>query len=253
MSSRELKKIFLIATEGVQQRLAFERLILTHYPGSTLYFAEDGIEAWGKAGNVPPHVFILDAEIPKMSGFTLMNQVLHDSKFRSVALIMIGTLPREAAHVDEFVTGRLQFYNAADGETDFKVCLSKALSYAFHGKNTEYSIRFLSEGQRLLTEGEKAESVFIVKEGRLRAFRTVGGKDILLGNVERGEFVGEMAYINGEPRSANVEALTSCELIEVPVGTLERVLYRRPSWSKSLMQTLVKRLKQANDTKIPVV
>lgn len=252
MSNREIRKVFLIATESTQQRKAFERLVLDQYPDSTLYFAEDGIEAWGKAGNVPPHVFILDAGIAKMSCFTLVNQVLHEAKFAATALIVIGTLPTETAYADEFVTGRLQYYNAADGEKDLKVCLSKALSYAFHGKNTEYKIRFLAEGGRLLTEGEKAESVFIVKEGRLRAFRIVEGKEIFLGNVERGEFVGEMAYINGEPRSANVDALDACELIEVPVGTLERVLYRRPSWSKSLMQTLVRRLKEANATKTPV-
>jgi len=247
-----MKKVFLVASESKAQRLAFERHIAAHYPGSTVYFAEDGIEAWGKAGNVPPHVFIVDAEIPKLNGAAMMKQVVHDPKLASTALILVGNLPAEAAYVDEFVTGKLQFYSAADGETDFKVCLAKALNYAFHGKNTEYTIRFLTEGARLITEGEKAESVFIVKEGKLRAFRTIEGKEILLGNIEKGEFVGEMAYINGEPRMANVDAVTSCELIEVPVGTLERVLYRRPSWSKTLMQTLVRRLKQANAAKIPV-
>ena len=48
-------------------------------------------------------------------------------------------------------------------------------------------------------------------------------------------------------RSANVEALTDCELIEIPIGTLDRLLYRRPSWSKTLMLTLSKRLTQANE------
>jgi CRP/FNR family cyclic AMP-dependent transcriptional regulator len=253
MSDRETKKVFLVASEIGPQRLAFERLISTFYPNSTVYIAEDGIEAWGKAGNVPPHVFLVDAEIPKLSGAEMMQLVLNDAKFATTALIMVGMLPTEATHVDEFVTGKLQFYGAADGEADLKVCLAKALSFAFHGKTPEYSVRFLSAGDRLLSEGEKAESVFIVKEGRLRAFRFSDGKQIELGNIERGEFVGEMAYINGEVRAANVEALTSCELIEVPVGTLERVLYRRPSWSKTLMVTLAKRLKQANAAKMTVV
>ncbi|MBS1961701.1 MAG: cyclic nucleotide-binding domain-containing protein [Bdellovibrionales bacterium] len=249
MAGADSKKVFLIATESEPQRRAFERLVLAHYPGSTLYFAEDGAEAWAKASNVPPHVFIIDSEISKVTGLTMVNQVTHDRKLAQTALIVVGMLPTEATHVDEFVTGRLQFYNAGDGEADFKVCLAKALNFAFHGKSTEYSVRFLTEGERLLTEGEKAESVYIVKEGRLRAFRVVDGKETFLGYVERGEFVGEMAYINGEPRTANVDAVSSCELIEVPVGTLERVLYRRPSWSKTLMQTLARRLKQANAAK----
>ncbi len=252
MANNETKKIFLIASESLQQRTAFQRLINTHYPNSTIYQAIDGSDAWGKAHNVPPHVFIADADIPKVSGLSLMKQVSQDPKLRGTALILIGLLPDEATHVDEFITGKLQYYSTADAEADFKICLAKALNFSFHGKTTEYSIRFLTDGQRLITEGEKAESVFIVKEGRLRAYRTIDSQEVLLGYVERGEFVGEMAYINGEPRAANVDAVASCELIEVPVGTLERVLYRRPSWSKTLLQTLAKRLKQANAAKVPV-
>lgn len=246
MSKDSDKKVFLIATENADRAEKFAALIQVHFPHSTLYSASDGTSAWAKTCNAPPHVLIADVELPKLSGVKLLEQMLVHTKLNTIAAILVGTLPEQESHLDEFVTGRLQYLSEADGEGEFLGCVAKALNFAFLGINTEYGLRFLAEGERLITEGEKAESVFIVKEGRLRAFRIMNGKEVTLGHIEKGEFVGEMAYINGEPRAANVESVTAAELIEVPVGTLERVLYRRPAWSKTLMITLAKRLKQAN-------
>jgi len=249
MSKDAGKKIFLIASDNPERVKEFTVLLHAHFPDCTLYSATDGATAWSKTDNVPPHVLIADAKLPKLSGVKLLELMLAQRKLNSIAAILVGTLPQEESHLDEFVTGRLQYLGKSAGQQEFLSCVAKALSFAFHGKNTEYGLRFLAKGERLITEGEKAESVFIVKEGTLRAFRIVNGAEVLLGHIERGEFVGEMAYINGEPRAANVDSITAAELIEVPVGTLERVLYRRPAWSKTLMQTLAKRLKNANALK----
>ncbi len=244
------KKVVLVASGSAEQIKRLESMIHLQYPGSTVYTAEDGSDAWAKALNHPPHVFIIDAELPKVSGQRILEQVLHQSKLSGTALILLGSLPKDAVHLDEFVTGRLQFLDADETPADFAICLAKGMNFANHGKFSDFQIRFLVAGERLLSEGEQAESVYIVRTGIMRAFRTIYGKEMLLGHVEAGEFVGEMAYINGEPRMANVEAVAGCELIEIPVGTLDRLLYRRPSWSKILMQTLAKRLKKANETRV---
>lgn len=246
MSKDAGKKIFLVATDSETRGARFSALIQTHFPGSTLYLATDGTSAWAKTGNVTPHVIIADVELPKLSGIKLLEQMMTHTNLNSVAAILVGALPDQETHLDEFVTGRLQYLADTDSDAEFTGCVARALNFAFHGKNTEYTLRFLAKGERLITEGDHAESVFILKEGRLRAFRIVDGAEVVLGHVEKGEFVGEMAYINGEPRTANVDSVSASELIEVPVGTLERVLYRRPAWSKTLMVTLAKRLRQAN-------
>ncbi|MBL7688606.1 MAG: Crp/Fnr family transcriptional regulator, partial [Bdellovibrionaceae bacterium] len=62
------------------------------------------------------------------------------------------------------------------------------------------------------------------------------------------EFVGEMAHINQEPRSASVKALEDCELIEIPNGSLDLVLFSKPAWAQALMRTLSRRLKRINET-----
>ncbi len=252
MSSEAAKRIFLVVSGDEGRRAFYRALIENQVENVTIYEAEDGSSAWAKASNVPPHVLITEVDLPKLSGAQLMGQVFQEPKLLGSAIVVIGQLPKEAAYLDEFVTGRLQYYATSEDEKELAACVTRALNFAFHRKNTEYRMRFLAEGERLISEGEHAESVFIVKEGRLRAFRMIEGREVVLGNVERGEFVGEMAYINGEPRTANVDALMPCELIEVPVGTLERVLYRRPAWSKTLLTTLARRLKQANNAKLTV-
>ena len=118
-----------------------------------------------------------------------------------------------------------------------------------HGKVSRFYIRFLARGDVLIREGDHAEFVYILKHGELSAWREREGRRVELGKIEPGEFVGEMAYINGEPRTANVEALTECELVEIPLGSLDRLLHARPTWAKSLLYTLAKRLQEANERK----
>jgi CRP-like cAMP-binding protein len=57
-----------------------------------------------------------------------------------------------------------------------------------------------------------------------------------------------MAYINGEPRSANVKATKDCELVEIPIHLLDHVLFMKPAWAKALMKTLSRRIKNANSS-----
>jgi len=63
------------------------------------------------------------------------------------------------------------------------------------------------KGQRLINEGELGDTLFIVLEGRIRAFgENEDGKKIIYNDYGPGEYVGEMS-LDGGPRSANVEAL----------------------------------------------
>ena len=72
-------------------------------------------------------------------------------------------------------------------------------------------------------------------------------KEVLLGTIRPGEFVGEMAHINNENRTATVRAISDCELIEIPNGTLDLVLFSKPVWARALVSTLSKRLKMSNN------
>jgi CRP-like cAMP-binding protein len=142
------------------------------------------------------------------------------------------------------VTGQVQFLTDAHNENLIFHCVTKALNRQTDTKNIAYKLRFLSPGETLFRENEKASSLYFVKRGDLEAFKGKESDKKVLGTIQSGEFVGEMAHLNGEPRSATVHALSECELIEIPFDAMDTVLFSKPAWAKALVSTLSKRLKR---------
>ncbi len=258
------KKIFLMASEDPVKMARFQELIEKITGAATFYTAQDGATALSKISNAPPHILITDVQLPKLSGLNLIEKVSAIPHSGQIAIILVGMPPEQEKYLDEIVTGKIQYLIHPEDEAEFSHCLMKALNFASHSTKANFYIRFVAQNEVLLREGDKADYVYFVKKGRLKVFKKLSGAatdaapqngaatvptEEVLGYVEPGEFVGEMAYINGEPRSANVSALTECELIEVPIGTFDIILYKRPSWSKALMLTLSKRVKNANNKK----
>lgn len=241
------RKIFLIVSGDEDKKKRYTELIRKLINDVTVYHATDGSTALAKLKNAPPHVVITDVDLPKVSGLQLIDYILKDVAFSNIAILIMDQLPKSESFMDELVTGRIQYLEGNANEDEFSRCVTRALNFATHGEKAAlFHARFLAQGDVLMSEGDKAEFVYILKSGRLSAYQTVNNKQVVLGNIEPGEFVGEMAYINGEPRSATVVALSQCELIEVPMGSFDIILYKRPAWAKSLVHVLSKRLKQAN-------
>ncbi len=108
-------------------------------------------------------------------------------------------------------------------------------------------IRHLKKGDVLVKEGENSNSMYWVQAGTLRLYKKKGTGFIELGVVHSGEVVGELSFLDNQPRSASVEALQPCDIIEIPRGKFDEFLASQPSWMKSLVQTLVKRLRTTNN------
>lgn len=250
MQSENSKLIFLVVTSDPAKQKFFETAIAKHVKGCTLYVASDYATGRAKFDNDPPTVVITDFEFPRVKGPRLIDELLAMGKKKGPPIIISAQLPKKEKYLDEMVSGRVQFFEGWKDDAEFSRCLFSALNFSTHRKEAEFYVRFLAAGQLLLQEGAKGDFVYILKEGLLRAYKTVGTRKVVLGEINRGEFVGEMAYVNGGPRTASVEAVDDSELVEIPVGVLGRVLCRRPAWSHKLLVTLSKRLKAANEARV---
>lgn len=244
----ENKRIFLIASHNPQEAESFELALRNHIQGVTVFTAADGLEALFKIDNVPPNVVIVDADLPKMNGAELVDRLL--SRKEKIAIVFVSSKADDTQFVDAVVTGQVHILNRPVKKDIFIQHVNRAMNWITNGDNSNYALRFLAPNEYLIRDGEAAESIFLVKRGSLKAFKTENGQDIVLGEIVAGEFVGEMAYIHGEPRSANVMSTTDCELIEIPHASLDKVLFSRPAWSKALVKTLSTRLKNSNAEKI---
>jgi CRP-like cAMP-binding protein len=109
------------------------------------------------------------------------------------------------------------------------------------------SIKHLKKGEALMKEGDGSNSMYWVQAGTMRLFKKKGSGFIELGVVHAGEVVGEMSFLDNQPRSASVEALQPCDVVEIPRGKFDEFLAAQPSWMKSLVQTLVKRLRATSN------
>lgn len=251
MPDLENKRIFLVATSNIELNTQLEEAIKAHVTNATVFTAIDGVEALRKSENVPPHVVIADYQLPKMNAVELTKKVL--MRKDRMAVIILSPDIDENLFMDEVVTGQVQFLSGTGKVSVFNNLVTRALNWVSHEDKSIYHLRFLSPNEFLIKEGEAADYVYILKSGELKAFKSDHNGEILLGKIVPGEFVGEMAYINGEARSANVTSLTDCELIEIPSASLDAVLFSRPAWSKALLKTLSKRLKSSIDEKAPKI
>jgi hypothetical protein len=90
--------------------------------------------------------------------------------------------------------------------------------------------------------------MYLIRQGMIRVYKKKGEADIELETLRAGQIIGELAFLDGNPRSASGEALSDCELVEISGPTFQQVLDKIPEWLKILLRTLVTRLR-ATSTK----
>ena len=73
----------------------------------------------------------------------------------------------------------------------------------------------LKEGDFVFEEGDEAIFAYVLTEGEIEILQTVKGEPHVLGKVEKGTVFGEMAIIDGFPRSASARAATESKVQEV--------------------------------------
>jgi len=246
MSKLDGKRIFTIVSPLEDRRKVLSEFINSHLANVQVFMAADGSEALYKIQNLPPHMVVMDWELSRLNGLQLLTAIVGDNRLKETCIIVCGNYPENEMFVDEIVTSRIQFVEKFDNEYVLVHAVNKALNAMAQKEETEFHLKFMAAGDTLIHQGERGDFVYLVKRGTLRVIHIEGDQEVELGIVGPGEFVGEMAYINGEVRSADVRVESDCELIEIPVGYLDQVLFTKPAWAKALMTTLSKRLKVVN-------
>lgn len=96
-------------------------------------------------------------------------------------------------------------------------------------------------------EKEVGDSLFVILHGRVKiAIFGDDGKEVTLSVLSEGDFFGEMALLDQEPRSATVIAEEECELLSLQRDDFTRALEQDPGMGTSLIQVLASRLRKAN-------
>jgi CRP/FNR family transcriptional regulator len=108
--------------------------------------------------------------------------------------------------------------------------------------------RRFAAGEVVFKEGDEGRTCYIVRSGRARAIREhPDGRAITLAHFNPGDIFGEMAMLDGERRSATVEATEGTEAIAILSADMHRLLREYPDISVKLIAALGQRLRDTNE------
>ena len=97
-------------------------------------------------------------------------------------------------------------------------------------------------GEGVVKEGEPADAMYVVKSGVLDVCRMVSGELRPINLLSAGEFFGEMALIDGSPRSADVLCKEDAVLIRLSGDAFRRLKKEQPATALKIADVLLKTL-----------
>ncbi|RLB51947.1 MAG: Crp/Fnr family transcriptional regulator [Deltaproteobacteria bacterium] len=102
--------------------------------------------------------------------------------------------------------------------------------------------------QVVLRKGDPALQIFVIVSGRLKAITSgAEGREATLSIMGPGEVFGEVAVLDGEPRSATISALERCELLVIHRDDFFRYLQKSPRVAIKLLEVLARRLRRLSE------
>jgi CRP/FNR family transcriptional regulator, cyclic AMP receptor protein len=106
--------------------------------------------------------------------------------------------------------------------------------------------RDFNAGAVLFEEGQPGDYMYVIQHGEVEIRRQVGETERLLAVLPAGEFFGEMAILNGRPRSATAVVRSPSRLLVIEGKTFEAMLRARPEIALRIIKSLANRLESAN-------
>lgn len=106
----------------------------------------------------------------------------------------------------------------------------------------------LTTNEVLFVAGDPGDSMYAILEGSLKvAVISAEGSEQLLAILGPGHVVGEMALLDGQPRSATVQAIKKTRVARIDKADFDRFADANPAVYRHMLSLVSHRLRQAND------
>lgn len=104
----------------------------------------------------------------------------------------------------------------------------------------------LNPGEVLFNEGDKGDVMYLIREGKIKITKGTGEDEKVLAVLKEGDFFGEMAIIDGSPRSAGAIATSSVSLLVIDKETFKSKIKENPL-IEYVLETLSRRLRTTDE------
>ncbi len=98
------------------------------------------------------------------------------------------------------------------------------------------------EGTVIATEGDPGVGLFLIVDGDAEV--TIGGKRMAI--LRRGDFFGEIALLDGGPRSATVTADSDLDVLTMSSWTFKGFVQENPTVAWALLGTMAERMRESS-------
>lgn len=108
-------------------------------------------------------------------------------------------------------------------------------------------LRSWAAGSLIFARGDEGDHMLAIRAGRIRlSLSSARGREIVLQTLGPGDILGEMALLDGEPRSADATAVLETTCLVLPRLSFEAVAARRPGVGLALARHLCGHLRRTN-------
>lgn len=108
--------------------------------------------------------------------------------------------------------------------------------------NTRFERKF-KRGTLMFIEGETSTEMYILQSGKVRILKQEGEKTVELATLGAGSVLGELALLDHQPRSATAQVVEDVTSTVIDEDLLRSTLEKTPSWLSSIIQVVVRRLR----------
>ena len=102
----------------------------------------------------------------------------------------------------------------------------------------------------IFPEESPGDKMYVIKGGSVKVFKKIKNNETTLAIVNPGEFFGEMALLDGGPRSAAAKSIEDAKALVISTQNFETLREKQPQVALRIMDVLVRtlstRLRQAN-------
>ncbi|MBI2912544.1 MAG: Crp/Fnr family transcriptional regulator [Chloroflexi bacterium] len=108
--------------------------------------------------------------------------------------------------------------------------------------------RRYARGQTILHKDEPGRSLFLIEEGSVRLYLPgMQGGDLTLAILGAGDFFGELALLDGGPRSASAVTAAETVMLTLDHEDFTTLIQSRPQSATAVLAALAKRLREADE------
>jgi hypothetical protein len=115
-------------------------------------------------------------------------------------------------------------------------------AYGAIAKERQSPPKAFRAGEVIFREGERADKMYVIRSGEVVIERA----GHVVATLPPGAMFGEMALIDGSPRSGTARAKTDCEVAVISEETFLFLIHETPFFAMAVMRTLVDRLRRAS-------